>query len=128
MEKYFTIEEMKENIAEVLEWYTGYYCDLHNEVFNTSYYIVGTATAEKALEQYGVFDAIEKVQEYEKEHFGEILTDLSDPEKVANMLYYVLGDEFMYEDEEFFEILSENWDEVASEEVNKQLIEALELC
>lgn len=127
MKKYFTIEEVKEDIAETLEWYTGYYCDLHNEVFNTSYYIVGTATAKEALEQYGVFNAIEKVQEYEKESYGEILTDLSDPEKVVNMLYYILGEEFIYEDEDFFEILSEHWNEVASEEINEQLIEALEL-
>lgn len=127
MRKYFTIEEVKEDIAEVLEWYTGYYCDLHGEVFNTNYYIVGTATAKEALEQYGVFDAMEKIQEYEKEHFGEILTDLSDPERIANMLYYILGDEYMFYEGEFAEILSEHWDEVASEEVNEQLIEALEL-
>lgn len=127
MKKYFTIEEVKEDIAETLEWYTGYYCDLHNEVFNTDYYIVGTATAVEALEQYGVFDAMKKIQEYEKEHFGEVLTDLSDPEKIANMLYYILGDEYMFYEGEFAELLSDYWNEEASEEVNEQLIEALEL-
>ena len=127
MERYFTIEEIKEDIAETLEWYSGYYCDLHSEVFNTSYYIVGAATAKKALEQYGVFDAIEKMQNYERDIFGEVYTDLSNPERVANMPYYVLGEDFMFRNEEFAEILNKYWNEYASDEVNEQLIEALKL-
>lgn len=127
MERYFTIEEIKEDIADTLECYSGYYCDLHNEIFNTNYYIVGWATAEEALEQYGVFDAIDEIQTYEKDVFGEIYTDLSHPENVANMLYYVLGYDFMFNGEEFTEILNEHWDEEASDEINEQLIEALEL-
>lgn len=126
MKKYFTIEEIKEDIAETLEWYSGYYCDLHNEVFNTNYYIIGTATAKEALEEYGVFDAIEKIQGYENEYFGEVLTDLSEPEKVANMLYYILGEEFMFGGD-FGEILIEHWDDCADDEINEQLIETLEL-
>ena len=80
-------EEAKEAIIETLkDGYTGYYCDLHNEVFNTDYYIIGTHQAKKALEDYGVWDAIEKVQTYEKDNFGEVYTDLSDPEKRFNSL------------------------------------------
>lgn len=127
MKKYFTIEEIKEDIAEKLSCYSGCYCDLHNEVFNTNYYIVGTAIAKEALEQYGVFNAIEEIQAYEMDNFGEVYTDLGDPQKVANMLYYILGENFMFNGEEFGEILNEHWDEVASEEVNEQLIESLEL-
>lgn len=127
MKKYFTIEEIKEDIAEVLRGYSGYYCDLHNEVFNTNYYIEGTAIAKEALEQYGVFNAIEEIQAYERDNFGEVYTDLGDPKKVANMLYYILGENFMFGGDEFGEILNDHWDEVASEEVNEQLIEALEL-
>ena len=45
-------EEMKEqaivDIIETLEnGFDGYYCDLHNEVFNTDYYIIGTDKAKK---------------------------------------------------------------------------------
>lgn len=127
MKKYFTIEEIKEDIAETLSWYSGCYCDLHNEVFNTNYYIVGTATAKEALEQYGVFNAIEEIQTYEKDNFGEVYTDLGDPEKVANMLYYILGENFMFGGDEFGKILNDNWDETANDEVNEQLLEALEL-
>lgn len=126
MKRYFTTEEIKENIAETLEWYSGSYCDLHNEVFNTNYYIVGTATAKEAIEEYGVFNAIEKIQGYEMEYFGEVYTDLSEPEKVANMLYYILGEEFMFGGD-FGEILIEHWDEYADDETNEQLIEILGL-
>ena len=81
-------KEAREAIIEALkDGYTGYYCDLHHEVFNTDYYIIGTERAKEALAEYGVWDAIEKVQTYEKDYFGEIITDLSNPEKLINMLY-----------------------------------------
>ena len=77
-------EEMKqeaiEAIIETLEnGYSGYYCDLHNEVFNTDYYIIGTYAAKEALREYDVFEAIELVQTYEKEQFGENLHRLQQP-------------------------------------------------
>lgn len=122
-------EEMKqeaiENIIETLEnGYSGYYCDLHNEVFNTDYYIIGTYAAKEALKEYDVFEAIELVQTYEKEQFGEVYTDLSDPEKLINMVYYIIGDEVigeMYEIEEF----EYNWNNVADDETNAKIIKAM---
>ena len=125
--EYFTTEDLKQAIIEELEFYNGYYCDLHNEVFNMGYYIVGTSIAKEALNEYGVFEAIEEVQNYEQEQFGEVYTDLSNPEKVANMLWYVLGANFMYNND-FSELLSENIDNLASEEVNNQLIELIKEC
>ena len=47
-----------------------YGCDLHNEIFNTDYFCVYTSDAKKYLENYGVFQAIEEVTEYEKFNFG----------------------------------------------------------
>lgn len=122
-------EEMKqeaiENIIETLEnGYSGYYCDLHNEVFNTDYYIIGTYAAKEALREYDVFEAIELVQTYEQEHFGEIYTELSNPEKLINMVYYIIGDEVigeMYEIKEFYE----NWNERADDETNAIIIKAM---
>lgn len=96
--KYFTEQEAMQNIKEALEnGYEGSLYDLHNEVFNQDYYIIGTVTAETALEEYGVFDAIRKIEEYEMNNFGEIYTKLSDPKKVANMLYYIIGEEVIRE-------------------------------
>ena len=120
-------EEAKEAIIETLkDGYTGYYCDLHNEVFNTDYYIIGTHQAKKALEDYGVWDAIEKVQTYEKENFGEIYTDMSDPEKLINMLYYIIGEEVLCEMMDGIEAWDENWNNQADEETNAAILEAIE--
>ena len=112
------------DIIETLENYEGVYADLHNEVFNTDYYIIGTYEAKKALNEYDVFEAIEVVQEYEKNTFGELYTDISNPEKLVNMLYYVIGDEVIGE---MYEIpaFNDNWNEYADEQTNAKIIEAL---
>ena len=120
-------EEARERIIECLKGgYTGYYCDLHNEVFNTDYYIIGTYQAKKALEEYDIFEAIERVQTYEKENFGEVYTDLSDPEKLINMLFYIIGEEVLWEMLEHSETLNENWDNPADKETNAKILEELE--
>ena len=122
-------EEMKqEAIADIIETlengYSGYYCDLHNEVFNTDYYIIGTYQAKESLKEYDVFEAIELVQEYEKDNFGEVYTDLSNPEKLINMVYYIVGDEIIAEMNDIEEF-SDNWNNVADEETNEIIIKAL---
>jgi len=120
-------EEARASIIEALkDGYTGYYCDLHNEVFNTDYYIIGTYQAKEALKEYDVFEAIEKVQTYEKDNFGEIYTDLSDPEKLINMLYYIIGEEVLFEMMDDIEALSENWNNQADEETNAAILKAIE--
>ena len=120
-------EEARAAIIEALEdGYTGYYCDLHHEVFNTDYYIIGTYEAKKALEEYDVFEAIEKVQAYEKDNFGEIYTDFSDPEKLINMLYYIIGEEVLYEMMDGIEAWDENWNNQADEETNAAILKAIE--
>lgn len=119
-------KEAREAIIEALEdGYSGYYCDLHNDVFNAGYYIVGTYAAKKALEEYGVFAAIEKVTTYEKGDFGEIYTDLTDPEKLINMLYYIIGEEVMYEMMKGIEVWWENWYNLADEETNAEILKQL---
>ena len=119
-------EEARAAIIEALRYgYTGYYCDLHDEVFNTDYYIIGIYEAKKALEEYDVFKAIEKIQTYEKDNFGEVYTDLSDPEKLVNMLFYIIGEEVLWEMLEDSETLSENWDNQADEETNAAILEEL---
>ena len=119
-------EEAREAIIEALEnGYDGYYCNLHNELFNTDYYIVGTYQAEEALREYGVFEAIRKVKNYEEDNFGEIYTDLSDPEAVVNMLYYIIGEEVLYEMMDVIEVWDENWNNLADEETNAEILQAI---
>ena len=121
-------EEMRrEAIADIIETlesgYSDYYCDLHNEVFNTDYYIIGTWQAKEALNEYG-FDAIETVQDYEESNFGEVYTDISNPEKLVNMLYYIIGEEVISEmcDIEAFD---DNWNAYADEETNAAIVSEL---
>ena len=104
--------------------YDGYYCDLHNEVFNKDYYVTGTAEAKNILGD-DVFDAIGRIYTYEKDNFGEIYTDLSNPIKIVNMLFYIIGTEIMYNNGEFSKILDEHWNEYADEETNMELVKAL---
>ena len=120
-------EEAREAIIETLkDGYDGYYCDLHHEVFNTDYYIIGSYEAKEALREYDVWEAIEKVQTYEKENFGEVYTDLSDPEKLINMLYYIIGEEVLYEMMDGIEAWEENWNNKADEETNVAILAELE--
>ena len=119
-------EEARERIIDCLKnHYTGYYCDLHDEVFNRSYYIIGTWKVKEALMDYDVWEAIDKVQTYEKDNFGEVFTDLSDPVKVVNMLFYIIGEEVLWEMLDESETLSENWDYQADEETNAKILEEL---
>jgi len=120
-------EEAREAIIEALQdGYDGYYWDLHNEVFNTDYYIIGTYQAEKALEEYGLWDAIEKVQTYERETFDGVYTDLSDPVKLINMLYYIIGEEVLNEMMDGIDAWEDNWNNLADEETNGEILKALE--
>jgi len=68
--------------------------DLHHEVFNTDYYIIGRYEAKKWLGDQ-VFNIIEIIKEYEQFNFGEINTDFSEPEKVVNMYVYIIGEEIV---------------------------------
>jgi len=120
-------EEARNAIIEALkDGYNGYYCDLHNEVFNMDYYIIGTHEAKETLNEYGIWDAIEKVQMYEKDNFGEIHTDLSDPERLINMLYYIIGEEVLFEMMDKIEVFNENWNNKANEEINAEILKAIE--
>lgn len=120
-------EQAREEIIEALEnGFNGYYCDLHNEVFNTDYYIIGTYEAKQQLESIGVFEAIDKVQEYEKDNFGsESYTDFSNPEKIINMLYYVIGDEELQEMMKDIDEFDENWNNHADEEINDIILKQI---
>lgn len=133
--QYFTTEEMAADLIAVLEDFTGYYCDLHNETFNTDYYIISSYEAEKALAQYGTFSAIEEIRIYEAEYLGEFNTEIQ-AEKIANMLYYIKAEEFMLNEFEFYAVLEEAvedlekdyldlWNAEATTEVNQYIIRKL---
>ena len=72
--------------------------ELHHKAFKQDYYIIGSYEyeAEKWLiDNYGIFAAIQKIQEYEQDNFGEVNTNLGNSESVCNMLTYILGVEII---------------------------------
>lgn len=93
------LNEIISMATDYLEEYPNCYaCDLHNEVYNTDYFIIGRYRAEEWLkENYGIFQAMDKIKEYEEDNFGEVNTDLLEPERVVNMLVYIIGEEVLQE-------------------------------
>ena len=74
--------------------------DLHNEIFNTDYYIAYYSEANEWLGDHA-FEIIGIVKEYEEDMFGEVTTDLSDSTAVVNMYVYILGEDIMSNDKRF---------------------------
>tara|TARA_R100001163_G_scaffold65258_1_gene61838 strand:+ start:2334 stop:2705 length:372 start_codon:yes stop_codon:yes gene_type:complete len=92
-------EEVRQDILNKLNNYVivdSYACDLHHELCNTDYFIIGTYKAKQFLGAE-TFDIIEMIKEYEQNHFGEVSTDFSNAEKVANMFAYIVGEEILNE-------------------------------
>ena len=121
------IEDAKAAIIEALTdgEYDGYYCDLHNELFNMETKYDYRSEAEDDLNIFGVFTAIGAVVKYEQCNFGEVNTDLSDPCKIANMIWYIVGEEVLCDLFDGCELWDEVRDDKATEETNKALVQWL---
>ena len=78
-----------------------YICDLHDYLLNQDYFIIGSWRAEQWLKKDSIFNAIEIIKDYEQSNFGEVSTDLSSSENVANMLAYILGQEILFENDTY---------------------------
>ena len=100
------INEIKEytkvRLAEIKEYNPhklslDNFSDLHHELFNTSHYIIGRYQAEKWLGQ-DTFEAIGKIKDWSIGNFGECSADFSSPEKVANLLAYIIGEEILHDE------------------------------
>ena len=114
-------DALNDIINTLQDGYTGWYADLHHEVFNTEYYVYDNETAKDILGD-NVYDAIGRIYEYEKDNFGEIYTDLSDPKKIVNMLYYIIGEELMLQMGIFEEPFMDDWNIEADAKTNEKII------
>jgi len=101
-----------------------YGCDLHNEIFNTDYYIIGSFKAEQFLQNsgIGIFGAIDVIKDYEENMFGEVSTDLSNAERVCNMFVYIIGEEILSQSQH----LQDVWDNCLTNEDIETIINELE--
>jgi fido (protein-threonine AMPylation protein) len=84
--------------------------DLHHQIFNEDYYIVGYYQAEQWLGT-DTFRVIAEIRDYEEMNFGESHTDFSSSEAVVNMYVYILGEE----------VIQACFDEVVEKLEDKQL-------
>ena len=99
-------EDVKEYIIDQLESDVGLdqnINDLHHYLLNEDYFIIGSYRAEQWLKKddSSVFEAIETIREYEQSNFGQVSTDLSSSENVANMLAYILGEQILYNNDTY---------------------------
>ena len=114
----FTIDRLNDLMDSNL-----YGCDLHNEIFNTDYYVIGHYQAEQFLQNSGVgiFGAIDTIKEYEEMQFGEVSTDLSNAERVCNMFVYIIGEEILSQSQH----LHDEWDNYLTNENIEVIIDEL---
>tara|TARA_R100001129_G_C5259895_1_gene230790 strand:- start:523 stop:918 length:396 start_codon:yes stop_codon:yes gene_type:complete len=96
--------------------------DLHHYLLNEDYFIIGTYQAKQWLGSK-VFDVIETIREYEQSNFGQVSTDFFDPEKVANMCAYILGEEILSESDIYQQIQFDK--NILEEDDIKNLVEDL---
>ena len=119
------MEEIRQYAIDGLKDLRGtepYACEIHHEIFNMDYFIIGYGACEEWLENnVGTFEAIRTIQNYEKDNFGEVTTDLSNSEKVCNMYVYIVGEELLHKSEHLYEI----WDKHATDEDLEIIIKEL---
>ena len=99
-------QDVKEYIIDQLESDVGldqHISDLHHYLLNEDYFIIGYYQAEQWLKKDNgsIFEAIETIKDYEQSNFGQVSTDLSSSENVANMLAYILGEEILFNNDTY---------------------------
>ena len=99
-------EDVKDYIIQQLNDDVGldqHISDLHHYLLNEDYFIIGYYQAEQWLKKDNgsIFEAIETIKDYEQSNFGQVSTDLSSSENVANMLAYILGEQILYNNDTY---------------------------
>ena len=96
--KEYIIDQLNDDVG--LDQYIG---DLHHYLLNEDYFIIGYWNAEQWLKKDNgsIFEAIETIRDYEQSNFGQVSTDLSSSENVANMLAYILGEQILYSNDTY---------------------------
>ena len=120
-------EDVKEYIIQQLNDDVGldqHISDLHHYLLNEDYFIIGYYKAEQWLKKDSIFNAIETIREYEKSNFGEVSTNFSSSENVANMLAYILGEEILFNNDTY-NLFTRFHNEYLSEEKRDLLVSSL---
>ena len=118
--------EAREAIIDYLTDNSGFYlCDIHNEIFNSDFYTWDRNIAVETIADGDIYQSWKTVNEiiqYEKDNFGEVITDFSDPCIVCNVLYYHIGEEEIYKMFDGCELFDKLWNEEVIEEDCNNLV------
>ena len=117
--KNYIIDQLTDNVG--LDQHIS---DLHHYLLNEDYFIIGYYKAEEWLKKDSIFNAIETIKEYEQSNFGEVTTDLSSSESVANMLAYILGEEILFNNDTY-NLFTRFHNEYLTEDKKNLLIDSL---
>lgn len=100
-----------------------YACGLHNELFNSYANFIYYTEAKATAAEIDIWECIGVVQRYEKEHFGDVNTDLSDACDVANMVLYIMGSELIHKIYDGTVYFKDKWnDELTDEDLKGMLV------
>lgn len=128
-ETFSPINYLELMIEIVREEYLSYVTDL-SSLFHEHECTVYYSEAEEILSDYGTFEAIAELVEYEKFNYGDVYVDLTNPCDIVNRLFVVKASEYLYQlqddNEEIGKIFMDNWDNVLSDNDRKRLVECLE--
>jgi hypothetical protein len=108
MNTYTIKEELKTYIEDNINDIDCHDEDIHQELFNVNYYIIGYYQAKQWLKMHNisVFEGIQFVQDYEREHFGnDAIQTYDNAEKLVNMIVYIIGEELIYQEEYHKELI-----------------------
>ena len=117
--KNYIIDQLTDNVG--LDQHIS---ELHHYLLNEDYFIIGYYKAEQWLKKDSIFNAIETIKEYEESNFGQVSTDLSSSECVANMLAYILGEEILFNNDTY-NLFTKFSNEYLTEDKKNLLIESL---
>ena len=92
--KQYAIDTIRERLEYDENYLDQDIYDIHHDLFNSDYYIIGYYNAEQWLGN-NVFECIGIIKEYEQDNFGEVTTDFSNSENVVNMYVYIIGEEIL---------------------------------
>lgn len=88
-------DEVLEDIHSSIKGYEGsYFENMFFDLFNASYYIIGTYQAKEWLENVGSLNCVQIITDWENEHFGEVqFKEFNNFEKLASLAVYAVADE-----------------------------------
>ena len=92
--KEYAETQIKENLKYDNDYLDNDISEIHHDLFNTDYYLIGRYQAERWMENR-VFEIIDVVKEYEEMNFGELTTDITEQEHLLNMYVYIVGEHIL---------------------------------